>query len=88
MFNRKFIHLILYFFIQSFIPESVRWLLVNKRYDEAENILKKAADVNGFAYPLHATLKRVEQHCKGGNVLQLFSDSSLATYTVLSAFVW
>ncbi|EFX65785.1 hypothetical protein DAPPUDRAFT_332857 [Daphnia pulex] len=42
-----------YFFI---LPESTRWLTVNKRYEEAKEIYKLAAELNGKKIPPHLLL--------------------------------
>lgn len=35
------------------IPESIRWLIVNKRFTEANDIIKNMAYVNGVDLPKH-----------------------------------
>ena len=39
--------------IYRILPESTRWLLSKKRYDEAKTLILKAASVNGKPLPDH-----------------------------------
>lgn len=47
---------LLYHFQYSILPESTRWLTVNKRYEEAKEIYKLAAELNGKQIPPHLLL--------------------------------
>ena len=44
-------------FYWSILPESTRWLLAQKRYDEAYELVLKAAEVNGKTIPIHVLEK-------------------------------
>ena len=35
------------------LPESTRWLITKKRYDEATELIQKAAKMNGKSVPEH-----------------------------------
>ena len=39
------------------VPESPRWLVAQERYEEAEAILQKVAEVNGNEIPRHLDLE-------------------------------
>jgi len=43
--------------IPCILPESTRWLLAQKRYDEAYELILKAAKVNGKTIPIHVLEK-------------------------------
>ena len=47
----------LFYFSLSILPESTRWLLAQKRYDEAYELILKAAKVNGKTIPIHVLEK-------------------------------
>jgi len=40
-------------FIFRIVPESIRWLISKRRYDEAGKLISKAAKVNGKVLPNH-----------------------------------
>ena len=40
-----------YSIFNRFLPESIPWLVVNNRVDQAEEVLKKAAKFNGITLP-------------------------------------
>ena len=37
------------------LPESIRWLITMKRYDEARRLINRASKMNGASVPLHLT---------------------------------
>ena len=47
----------MFYFSLSILPESTRWLLAQKRYDEAYELVLKAAEVNGKTIPIHVLEK-------------------------------
>jgi len=83
--------------IPSLVPESPKWLLVNGRCKEAEEILIKAETINGKSVASinnvqHKTYQ--EQEAKGENdgksvtVLDLFKTHSLRRCTIIMYYLW
>ena len=83
--------------IPSLVPESPKWLLVNGRYKEAEEILIKAETINGKSV---ASINNVqnkayleqeaqgENDCKSVTVLDLFKTTSLRRCTIIMYYLW
>lgn len=70
-----------------FIPESVRWLLVSGRRDEARQILEKVARVNKKEMPkeeLHVPVR--SQSSKG--FFELFKTWKLAKLSLIQCYAW
>ncbi len=84
------------------MPESVRWLIANKRPDEARAIILKAARMNGVTIPndvIDRELVRYNFHvyftCQveppqlaKATLLDLFSHWRLAKNTCIIFFAW
>ncbi|XP_057291589.1 organic cation transporter-like protein isoform X2 [Hydractinia symbiolongicarpus] len=71
----------------KFIPESVRWLHVKGRNDEAEKILRKVAKVNKNAYPA-SKLCEISQEKSSGSFRNLFSTKKITMLTLSMCFIW
>ncbi|XP_066244329.1 solute carrier family 22 member 4 isoform X1 [Saccopteryx leptura] len=76
-----------------FIPESPRWLISQKRFREAEDIIQKAAKMNNVAVP-GAIFDSVElQELKPLKqqkvfILDLFRTRNIATITIMFLLLW
>ena len=69
------------------VPESVRWLRVNERVDEAEAILRKVAKTNGKAQPT-VKLSAAEKDTAHGTYADLFRPASTCRDTLVQSFAW
>ncbi|KAM8764994.1 solute carrier family 22 member 4 isoform 2-T2 [Rhynchonycteris naso] len=76
-----------------FIPESPRWLISQKRFKEAEDIIHKAAKMNNVAVP-GVLFESVElQELKPLKqqkvfILDLFRTRNIATITIMFLLLW
>lgn len=71
------------------LPESPRWLISKKRFDEAEAILRKAERVNKVKLPDNLFDKDIDEVPKPtGNFLQLFTNRVLLIRTLIIFFNW
>lgn len=76
-----------------FIPESPRWLISQRRFTEAEVIIKKAAKMNKLTHPevifhpneLQELTPPKEQKVY---ISELFRNRNIATITVMSVLLW
>ena len=71
-----------------YIPESVRWLRVNKKMEEAEKILRKIAYRNKKPWP-HATLTQIADSTRNkGSLKDLFFPKAKGISMLVQLFGW
>ena len=76
--------------VSSFTPESMRWLVVRNRMEEAQEMLKKIAQVNGKKEPEESleVLNSEDDKQRLGDFRDLFATRKWAHYTLLSWYSW
>ncbi|XP_003217438.2 solute carrier family 22 member 4 [Anolis carolinensis] len=74
------------------IPESPRWLISQGRFEEAEVIIRKAAQKNGIPAPAvifdSTEVQDLKNRQQKGMLLDLFRTPNIAVITVMSLFLW
>lgn len=83
--------------IPSLVPESPKWLLVNGKIKEAEEIILKAEHENGRKSSQTQTVhnstnmdqkENLEERSENGTVLDLFKTPSLRRCTIIMYYLW
>ena len=72
----------------KFVPESVRWLRLKGRMQEAVEIFQRIADWNGTQLNPNATLSAVKNADNSANPLDLFKGKRMAVKIFLLSFGW
>lgn len=71
------------------LPESIRWMLVHGKNEEARSMLHKVAVINGVKYQDLWSLDTINiGENKSGNVFELFKTCKLGSYTLACMFIW
>eukprot|EP00795_Rhopilema_esculentum_P015781 gene15781-7079_t len=79
-----------YIFVLGFwwcIPESVRWLRVNNKLDEAESVLQKVAKVNKRPKP-SVKLSETEETTESGTYADLFRPWKVCKSSLIQSYAW
>lgn len=79
---------VIYLFYWWFIPESPRWLISQRKYDEAEKIIQKAAKTNKVNIPKKTVDSETIITRTEGRVWQLFTSRVLFTRTIIQLWNW
>ena len=79
----------MYFCLERFIPESTRWLNVNRKTGELMKILKTIARVNGKEFP-DIKLEEVKQDSSFGfhHYKDLFRPKKIAIRSLIQGYTW
>ena len=74
----------------SFTPESLRWLLVKGKMEDAEKLYKKIARVNRKELPKEGLEidTGTDDNTRLGDIRDLFKSRSLAKTTLISWVCW
>ena len=77
-------------FFYFFVPESIRFLRIKGRIDEAMKELRRIANWNKREIPSHVTLTKPPAHViqHRANPLDLFRTRTLAMRSLIQAYVW
>ena len=70
-----------------FVPESIRWLRVNDRLEEAEKILVDTARMNGKPEPNVKLAAANEDHIRG-TYADLFRPWPMCRDTLIQNYAW
>jgi len=72
-----------------FIPESIRWLNVNGKGDEAMKVLRRIAMFNNKEIPSEITLKSpIKEGNSPGSYLDLFRPLRMAKQALVQFYAW
>ena len=77
----------LFLFVVSLTPESVRWLMIKGKTEEAKDVFRKMAKVNKTIMP-EVDLKPPEDDQRLGDVRDLFATRKMVKKTLLSWYCW
>ena len=79
--------LLIFLYIDSLTPESVRWLMIKGKTEEAKEIFRKIAKVNKMPMS-DMDLKPPEDDQRLGDVRELFATRKMVQKTLLSWYCW
>ncbi|XP_067658276.1 uncharacterized protein [Haliotis asinina] len=84
-----------YLFTWLLMPESVRWLVVKGRLEEAKIVIRKIAELNNKPMPDTSILELIAQEekaegdkAKSYTYLDLFKTKELGLKTLITCFLW
>uniref|UniRef100_A0A7M5U329 Major facilitator superfamily (MFS) profile domain-containing protein n=1 Tax=Clytia hemisphaerica TaxID=252671 RepID=A0A7M5U329_9CNID len=83
----SFPYLILLFSF-GLMPESIRWLRLNLKSQECEDVLRSICQFNGRKWPDIVLRPPLKTEDRNGSLFSLFTHSRLATNTLVQGFVW
>ena len=75
------------------MPESFRWLVSHRRFDDARSVIKKMARMNGVEVPDLSDLEKVAMRDEATKIrtytiLDLFKTAEIRKNTVLLSVMW
>ena len=79
--------ILLYFICPRYIPESIRWLRVKGRLEEAKAVLAEVARVNGRPIPEEELMPSAEQS-SNASFIDIFRPFVLGINTLIQCFSW
>ena len=72
----------------KFVPESLRWLRVNDKTDQAEQVLEKVAKYNKVPFPPGAKILPARKDMSESSMADLFTPRPMLISTLLQNFIW
>lgn len=78
---------LIFLYVDSLTPESVRWLMIKGKTEEAKEIFRKIAKVNKMPMS-DMDLKPPEDDQRLGDVRELFATRKMVQKTLLSWYCW
>ena len=72
----------------SLTPESVRWLMVKGKIEQAKDIFRRMASVNQKTMPKDLELTLPDDDQRLGDVRDLFSTRKMVQKAILSWYTW
>lgn len=79
--------LLIFLYVDSLTPESVRWLMIKGKTEQAKEIFRKIAKVNKMPMS-DMDLKPPEDDQRLGDVRELFATRKMVQKTLLSWYCW
>ena len=75
------------------MPESFRWLVSHRRFDDARLVIERIANINGVAVPDLSDLEKVALNDEATNnriytILHLFKTREIRKNTFLLSLIW
>ena len=79
------------------MPESIRWLLINNRFDQAENVVRNISTFNKISFPkdiFDKTVNEIEKteanksDIKSYTIADIFRSSVLRKRSLIMMVIW